>query len=126
MKVGRGGVHLRGAGGVISGTSHAGGGTMAHVALESTTHPVESMCVEAHCGKDSRRNEDVSVRRNELELECCRPRPRDELDPHPGTVCHRIRIRFARIRIFLSSLKIVASSLRTDLIVGKQGQDDPS
>ena len=49
--VGRGCVHLRGAGGVISGTSHAGGGTMAHVALESTTHPVESMCVEAHCGK---------------------------------------------------------------------------
>ena len=76
--------------------------------------------------RDSRRNEDVSVRRNELELECCRPRPRDELDPHPGTVCHRIRIRFARIRIFLSSLKIVASSLRTDLIVRKQGQDDPS
>ena len=61
----------------------------------------------------------MSVRRNELELECCRPRPRDELDPHPGTVCHRIRIRFARIRIFLSSLKIVASSLRTDLIVGE-------
>ena len=78
--------------------------------------------------RDPRRNEDVSVRRNELELECCRPRPRDELDPHPGTVCHRIRIRirFARIRIFLSSLKIVASSLRTDLIVRKQGQDDPS
>ena len=69
--------------------------------------------------RDSRRNEDVSVRRNELELECCRPRPRDELDPHPGTVCHRIRIRFARIRIFLSSLKIVASSLPTDLIVGE-------
>ena len=63
----------------------------------------------------------MSVRRNELELECCRPRPRDELDPHPGTVCHRIRIRirFARIRIFLSSLKIIASSLRTDLIVGE-------
>ena len=61
----------------------------------------------------------MSVRRNELELECCRPRPRDELDPHPGTVCHRIRIRFARIRIFLSSLKIVVSSLRTDLIVGE-------
>ena len=45
----RGVLHLRGAGGVISGTSHAAGATMAHVALESTTHPVESMCVST-CG----------------------------------------------------------------------------
>ena len=50
----REGLHLRGAGGVISGTSHAGGATMAHVALESTTHPVESMCVSTLCGSGKR------------------------------------------------------------------------
>ena len=50
----REGVHLRGAGGVISDSSVAGGATMAHVALESTTHPVESMCVSTLCGSGKR------------------------------------------------------------------------
>ena len=39
---------------MISDSSVAGGATMAHVALESTTHPVESMCVETLCGSGKR------------------------------------------------------------------------
>ena len=41
--------------GDIGHGSHAGVGTMAHVALESTTHPVESMCVSTR----GRRKRDV-------------------------------------------------------------------